>query len=47
MYSLCATIESSARQGNLEGMSEIVEQLATELDRALHALAQSSDSTGV
>jgi len=45
MYSLCATIESSARQGSLEGVAEMVEQLATELDRALHALAQSTDST--
>ncbi len=45
MYSLCATIESSARQGNLDGVAEMVEQLSTELDRALQALAQ-SDSTG-
>ena len=45
MYSLCATIESSARQGSLDGVAEMVEQLASELDRALHALAQSTDST--
>ncbi|HEY8132629.1 MAG TPA: PAS domain S-box protein [Thermoanaerobaculia bacterium] len=45
MYSLCATIESSARERNLEGVAEMVEQLAAELDRALHALAQSADST--
>jgi HPt (histidine-containing phosphotransfer) domain-containing protein len=46
MYSLCATIESTARQGNLDGIAEMVEQLATELDRALAALAQSvPDST--
>jgi two-component system, sensor histidine kinase and response regulator len=45
MYSLCATIESSARQGNLEGVADMVEQLATELDRALLALAQSANST--
>ncbi len=46
MYSLCASIESNARQGNLNGVAEMVEQLATELDRALEALAQSADSTG-
>ncbi|HMC22009.1 MAG TPA: response regulator, partial [Thermoanaerobaculia bacterium] len=45
MYSLCATIESSARERNLEGVAEMVEQLAQELDRALHVLAQSTDST--
>jgi len=45
MYSLCATIESSARERNLEGVAEMVEQLAAELDRALHVLAQSTDST--
>jgi HPt (histidine-containing phosphotransfer) domain-containing protein len=45
MYSLCATIESSARQGDLEGAASMVEQLVVELDRALRALAQ-SDSTG-
>jgi CheY-like chemotaxis protein len=47
MYSLCATIESTARQGNLAGVAEMVEQLATELDRALAALAQSAGSTDV
>jgi len=46
MYSLCATIESTARQGNLEGVADMVEQLSTELDRALAALAQSAGSTG-
>ena len=46
MYSLCATIESTARQGNLEGIADMVEQLATELDRALAALAQSAGATG-
>jgi two-component system sensor histidine kinase/response regulator len=46
MYSLCATIESNARQGNLEGAAAMVEQLATELDRALEVLTQSADSTG-
>src|SRR5262249_42019081 len=35
MYSLCATIESNARQGNLSGVPEMVQQLAAELDRAL------------
>ena len=45
MYSLCATIESTARQGSLDGVAEMVEQLASELDRALAALAQSADST--
>jgi two-component system sensor histidine kinase/response regulator len=44
MYSLCATIESSARQGSLAGVGEMVEQLAAELDRALKALSESSDS---
>jgi two-component system sensor histidine kinase/response regulator len=47
MYSLCATIESTAKQGNLDGVAEMVEQLATELDRALAALAQSAGSTDV
>jgi two-component system sensor histidine kinase/response regulator len=46
MYSLCATIEQTARQGNLSGAAEMVEQLAEELDRALKALSESSDSTG-
>jgi CheY-like chemotaxis protein len=45
MYSLCATIESTAKQGNLDGIAEMVEQLASELDRALAALAQSAGST--
>ena len=45
MYSLCATIESSARQGSLDGVAEMVEQLATELDHALLALAQSASSS--
>ncbi|MDQ6799311.1 MAG: PAS domain S-box protein [Acidobacteriota bacterium] len=47
MYSLCATIESTAKQGNLDGIAEMVEQLASELDRALAALAQSAGSTDV
>ncbi|HEY6895496.1 MAG TPA: response regulator [Rhodanobacteraceae bacterium] len=42
MYSLCASIESTARQGNLSGVAEIVEQLASELDAALRALSESS-----
>jgi len=46
MYSLCATIEQSARQGSLAGVADMVEQLAAELDRALKALSESSDSTG-
>jgi len=46
MYSLCATIESTARQGNLEGVADMVEQLATELNRALAALAQSAGAAG-
>ena len=46
MYSLCATIESTAKQGNLDGIGEMVEQLATELERALAALSQSADSAG-
>ena len=46
MYSLCATIEQSARQGNLTGVTEMVDQLAVELDRALKALSESSDSAG-
>jgi two-component system sensor histidine kinase/response regulator len=45
MYSLCATIESTAKQGSLDGVAEMVEQLASELDRALAALAQSAGST--
>ena len=40
MYSLCATIESNARQGKLAGAAEMVEQLTAELDRALEALTQ-------
>ena len=47
MYSLCATIESTARQGSLDGVAEMVEQLASELDRALAALAQSAGSADV
>jgi CheY-like chemotaxis protein len=46
MYSLCATIESNANQGNLEGLAEMVEQLSTELDLALKALGQSAGSAG-
>jgi PAS domain S-box-containing protein len=46
MYSLCATIEATAKQGNLTGVPEMVAQLETELERALDALAQSVDSTG-
>jgi len=45
MYSLCASIESNARQNNMGGIGEIVERLASELDHALRALSQSSDST--
>jgi len=44
MYSLCETIESNARTGKLDQVAEMVEQLATELDRALQALAESADS---
>jgi CheY-like chemotaxis protein len=46
MYSLCASIESTARQNNLGGVAGMVEQLASELDDALRALSQSSNSTG-
>ncbi|HKB80446.1 MAG TPA: PAS domain S-box protein [Thermoanaerobaculia bacterium] len=45
MYSLCATIESKAKEGKLAEVVPMVEQVALELDRALEALAQSS-STG-
>ena len=47
MYSLCATIESTAKQGKLDGIGEMVEQLGTELERALTALAQSANSADV
>ena len=47
MYSLCATIESNAREGTLQNAVEMVDQLAGELDRALEVLtATSKDSTG-
>jgi len=47
MYALCATIEANARQGNLAGMGEMVQQLSAELERALRALTESSDSATV
>ena len=47
MHALCEAIESNARQGNLTGIPEMVQQLSAELERALRALAESSQSTSV
>ena len=42
MYTLCDTLEASARQGSVDGAAAVVEQLAGELEKALEALARST-----
>jgi len=43
MYTLCDTLEASARLGSVDGAADVVEQLAGELDLALEALARSAE----